>query len=121
MNDTIAGGADLQVPVLKSCHSCHSPNHVISVCFLGVTDPAYPAARAVAGKVREHFADHIDTARRYGRDVSADPPDEIDIEEMIDAAFWASLRREEGATPTISLALLPPEGARQAITFAQDL
>ena len=38
---------------------------------------------------------------------------------MIDAAFWASLRREEGVTPTISLALLPPEGGGQAITFAR--
>ena len=40
---------------------------------------------------------------------------------MIDAAFWASLRREEGMTPTISLALLPPTGAGHSITFAREL
>ena len=40
---------------------------------------------------------------------------------MIDAAFWASLRREEGLTPTISLALLPRDGAYQAISFRQAL
>jgi hypothetical protein len=40
---------------------------------------------------------------------------------IIDVAFWASLRREEGVTPTISLALLPPTSGGQAITFAADL
>jgi hypothetical protein len=31
------------------------------------------------------------------------------IERMIDATFWASLRREEGYVPKISMAFLPPE------------
>ncbi|MBL8240824.1 MAG: hypothetical protein JNM66_25615 [Bryobacterales bacterium] len=39
------------------------------------------------------------------------------IEEMIDAGFWASLRREEGFTPAISLTYLPPEHAVQPILF----
>src|SRR5688500_15263175 len=39
------------------------------------------------------------------------------IEEMIDAAFWASLRREEGFTPTISLAYLTPEQSIHPILF----
>ena len=38
-------------------------------------------------------------------------PDEEAIEAIIDAAFWASLRREEGYVPKISLALLAPEQA----------
>ena len=33
------------------------------------------------------------------------------IEALIDAAFWASLQREEGYAPEISLAFLPPERA----------
>ena len=37
-----------------------------------------------------------------------------DIEAIVDAAFWASLRREEGYMPRISLALLPPEQRRAA-------
>lgn len=48
-------------------------------------------------------------------------PDPVDIEAIIDAAFWASLRREEGVTPTISLALLPSAAAGQALTFAARL
>jgi hypothetical protein len=71
--------------------------------------------------VQRHFAEHLALARRKGRTDLARDPAADDIEAMIDAAFWASLRREEGATPTISLALLPPDNAGQSIMFAQDL
>jgi hypothetical protein len=84
-------------------------------------NPAYPAARTVASKVRAHFVHHLATARQQGRTDVAREPDTADIEAMIDAAFWASLRREEGVTPTISLALMPPDGVGKAITFAVDL
>ena len=40
---------------------------------------------------------------------------------MVDAAFWASLRREEGQTPRISLAFVSPEQANHALTFAVRL
>ena len=83
--------------------------------------PGYPAARAVASKVRAHFAHHLALARAHGRTDLAAEPETADIEALIDAAFWASLRREEGVAPTISLALLPQEGAGQAISFAVDL
>lgn len=86
-----------------------------------VTTGSYPAARAVASKVQALFARHIAYARAQGRTDLCDEPDAGDIETLIDAAFWASLRREEGMTPTISLALLPPEGAKQAIKFASEL
>lgn len=86
-----------------------------------LSEPAYPAARSVAARLQRHFADHLAVARRRGRtDVGADP-EATDIEAMIDVAFWASLRREEGVTPRISLALLPPEAGGQAIRFASDL
>jgi hypothetical protein len=84
-------------------------------------DPSYPAARLVSSKVQAHFVRHLDAARRRGRtDLCAEPSAE-DLEAMIDAAFWASLRREEGLTPTISLVLLPRDGAYQAISFRQAL
>ena len=86
-----------------------------------MTEPGYPAARAVAARVQRHFTEHLEAARRRGRTDLAREPVASDIEAMIDTAFWASLRREEGVTPTISLALLPPEGAGQAIRFAHDL
>ena len=43
------------------------------------------------------------------------------IETMVDAAFWASLRREEGLTPKISLAYVSPEQAGQPLRFEQPL
>lgn len=39
------------------------------------------------------------------------------IEAVIEAAFWASLRREEGRAPKISLAFLPPEQAEDPLLF----
>ncbi len=40
---------------------------------------------------------------------------------MINAVFWASLRREEGYTPTISAAFLPSEAARNPLLFEQPV
>ena len=79
--------------------------------------PAYPAARAVAPIVQQYFARHLAEARQRSRQQLAPAPDAAAIEAIIDAAFWASLRREEGYSPKISLAFLPPEQAGQPLTF----
>ena len=71
--------------------------------------------------MRDHFARHIAIARGQGRLDLGVEPDADSIEAIIDTAFWASLRREEGTTPTISLALLPPGHAGQALTFNEWL
>jgi hypothetical protein len=70
--------------------------------------PTYPAARAVAERVEARLAD-------------APKLDAPVIEEIITAAFWASLRREEGRAPTISLALVPPDQVANPLTFASRL
>jgi hypothetical protein len=51
----------------------------------------------------------------------APEPDEAAIETIVDAAFWASLRREEGITPKISLAFLPPTAVEQPLRFERQL
>jgi hypothetical protein len=84
-------------------------------------EPAYPAARIVAPKVEAHFAHHAEDARRRGRPGRVAAPDADTIEAIIDAAFWASLRREESYVPKISLALLPPDAARHPMLFEQPL
>jgi hypothetical protein len=43
------------------------------------------------------------------------------VEAVIDAAFWASLRREEGYMPRISLALVAPESVAQGLRFERPL
>src|SRR5712671_6838473 len=82
-----------------------------------MSEPGYPAARAVAAKVAAHFARHMDPTPL----LASTPPDVLDIEAIVDAAFWASLRREEGYVPKISLALVPPERAGQPLCLSYRL
>lgn len=86
-----------------------------------MTGPSYPPARAVAVTVEEHFARYLATVRQQGQQELARHPDAQVIEAIIDAAFWASLRREEGFSPKISLAFLPPEQAGQPLRFERQL
>jgi hypothetical protein len=86
-----------------------------------MADPSYPAARAVAPRVRAQFARHLESLALIGDDHIPALPDAADIEAIIDAAFWASLRREEGYVPKISLALLSPEQAVQPLMFEHSL
>src|SRR4051812_12569044 len=85
-----------------------------------MTEPAYPAARTVAAMAQAYFARHLGAERRQGQDL-APQPDAQAIEAIIDAAFWASLRREEGYSPKISLAFLPAEQAGQPLLFERRL
>ena len=74
-------------------------------------DYTYAPAGAVAPSVLAHLTLHIDAARKRGESGLGSVPDERAIARMIDAAFWASLRREEGMEPKISLAFLTREEA----------
>jgi len=86
-----------------------------------MTLPAYPAARLVAPKVQAHFMLHATEAERRGRVLIVPAPDAQTIEAIIDAAFWASLRREEIYVPKISLAFLPPDATAHPLRFARPL
>jgi hypothetical protein len=77
---------------------------------------AYPAAGSVANTVAQHFRRDLERAG-----LEADIPDASTIERIINAVFWASLRREEGRVPTISLAYLPPETAGTALLVERPL
>jgi hypothetical protein len=81
--------------------------------------PAYPVARSVSELIYPRFLHGL--GQRDGRADSPHRPDIADIEEMIDVAFWASLRREEGYVPTISAAFLDPDGASDPLRFEQPL
>jgi hypothetical protein len=86
-----------------------------------LSEPTYIAARMVAATIEAHFAKHLADARINGaRHLAAEPPAPI-IEAIVDVAFWASLRREEGHSPKISMALLPPEQASQPLIFGNRL
>ena len=82
--------------------------------------PAYPAARAVAVTINDYFARRFAVAQTKPQQL-APQPDAAAVEAIINATFWASLRREEGYSPKISLAFLPPEASPQPMTFDRPL
>jgi hypothetical protein len=86
-----------------------------------MSELAYPAARSVAATVQAYFVRHLSAARLIGPKQLAPEPDAAAIETIVDAAFWASLRREEGYSPKISLAFLPPEQAGEPLRFERQL
>lgn len=78
--------------------------------------PSYPPAQVVARRLQAFFEANApqDGAGRPGIDPG-------EVEAMIGAAFWASLRREEGRGPKISMALLPPELATRPLLFGERM
>ena len=75
-----------------------------------MSGPAYAVARLVAPAIAEHLELHRASLPQV--DAAQPPlealPDACTIETMVDVAFWASVRREEGYVPKISLAFLRP-------------
>lgn len=83
-----------------------------------MTSPGYPTARIAAPKIQAHFANYVNAV---GVPAGAPPPVTADIEAVIDVAFWASLRREEGYIPKISLALVAPDAVPRPMFFSRPL
>jgi len=80
--------------------------------------PTYPAARLVAERIQSRL-DAFEA--KFKQPGYAPRPAADVIEEVISAAFWASLRREEGRLPKISLAFVPPEQLLKPIVFSNRL
>src|SRR5579883_564352 len=76
--------------------------------------PSYPAARIVAKRLEARIAV---SKVAYKSLADAPKPNAAVIEEIITTAFWASLRREEGHAPRISIAFLPPEQSARPLQF----
>jgi hypothetical protein len=89
-----------------------------------MTYGVYSPGREVAQRLQEHFARQLREAEAQPAILvqPVAPVPAIDaIDAMIDAAFWTSLRREEGYIPKISLALLPPEISSEPLRFQRPL
>lgn len=85
-------------------------------------EAAYPAARIVSPKVHAYFTrQHAENGAGGDGQRVATLPDIATIQAIIDAAFWASLRREEGFIPRISLAFVAPEETKYALLFERRL
>ena len=83
-------------------------------------EPAYALAPAAAAIVAAFFARHAPAADADPR-TTAPVPENAAVIAMVDAAFWASLRREEGRSTRISLAFVSQDRAGQALMFEQPL
>ena len=86
-----------------------------------IAEPSYKAARLVSGAIEKHFAQQLAAAVQRGETDLAPEPQKQIIEAIIDTAFWTSLRKEEGRSPKISLAFLPPDKTKQPLIFEQRL
>jgi hypothetical protein len=84
-------------------------------------EAAYPAARIVSPKVHAYFTRQRAETGAGGKGRVATLPDAGAIQAIVDAAFWASLRREEGFIPKISLAFVSPEETKSALLFERPL
>jgi hypothetical protein len=80
----------------------------------------YAAARTVSPKLHNYFAGKAARLSEVSGEIGAVPDTET-IESMINAAFWASLRREEGYTPKISMAFLSPSQPADELIFERPL
>jgi hypothetical protein len=86
-----------------------------------LSEPTYLAARMVSATIARHFAKHVKAVSALTNHPLASPPDASIIEAVIDIAFWASLRREEGHSPKISIALLQPGESEKPLLFGEKL
>jgi hypothetical protein len=86
-----------------------------------VSEPALKAARTIARRVEALFAERMNAARGDGEQDLGPQPDAATVETLVEVAFWASLRREEGHAPTISLALVPPDRAGRTLRLERAL
>jgi hypothetical protein len=85
-----------------------------------MSQPTYPTSRAVAERLEAYFRGLCERCdgRSTGR---LEVPDARSIAAIIEAGFWASLKREEGYPPKISLAYISPESAALAMRFERPL
>ena len=85
------------------------------------SEPTYKAATVVAVAVSSHFNRHIEEALSAGEQDVATIPSPQTIEAIVDAGFWTSLRKEEGHSPRISIAYLPPKKADKSVVFGRRI
>jgi len=86
-----------------------------------LSEPSYKAARLASANIEKHFANQLASAAMRGEVNLAPEPNKRAIEAIIDTAFWTSLRKEEGRSPKISLAFVPPNKTGQPLIFEKPL
>ena len=83
--------------------------------------PAYSLAPSASEIVCAFYARQAPEGGLHPEEARALIPGAATVVAMVDAAFWASLRREEGHPPLISLAYVPPDRAGKPLHFATPI
>ncbi len=81
----------------------------------------YQAAGKISRSVETHLNNHLMAAQQAGESDLATIPCALVVEKIIDIAFWASLRREEGNAIKISIAYVHPCQAGKPLMFEHKL
>lgn len=82
----------------------------------------YQAAQTVAATIVAHFNKQQEQAKlEHDEAVLAPLPLPDFVETILDTAFWASLRQEEGKPTKISIAYLPAQSSPQPLLFQKPL
>lgn len=82
-----------------------------------LSHPTFSAAAVASARVHPHLLRNV----RSGVSPKPAVPDVESIQAILNAAFWASLRREEGYQPRISLAFVSPDQVRRPLRFERPL
>jgi hypothetical protein len=85
-----------------------------------MTQPTYASAQLAADRILAYLETQS-VLPGLSAEQTATLPDAASLAALIDAAFWTSLRREEGYIPRVSLAFVAPEQVDDALTFATSL
>src|SRR4051794_12776526 len=107
------------IPAEATAFSVGSWAGMIPVSSRG-DEPVWLAGRVVAERVYPHLARHL-LSPLVQAGATAILPDSEVIGAIVDAAFWASLRREEGYAPRISLAYVSPQDAVNSVRLQRSL
>jgi len=88
---------------------------------LVIDGPTYRPARVIARVAHEYIARHLEQTRETNPRTAASVATIDAIEAVIDTAFRASLRREEGYIPRLSLAIIAPDEPGHTLMFEEAL
>ena len=83
-----------------------------------MSETVYPISKVVAPRIHSYFRYLSENCNQRP---AAPIPGVPAIEAIIEAGFWASLRRDEGYIPKISLAWIGPSQVEHPLSFAEPI
>lgn len=83
-----------------------------------ISDTTYLAAKMVSNTIEDYF---INERQRHALSEGVEQLSASVIEALLDSAFWASLKKEEGYSPQISLVFIEPQQIKKRLLFEEPI